>query len=388
MKPGPVRILFLNPSAALGGAEQSLIELLSALPPGRTSPVVLLPAPGPLGEALADLGVRCRVLRPPRAMERLSRRSPLSAYPGALAGALGYLPRLLALIEAEEAGFLWSNGVKFHLLGSLASIASRVPLVAHLRDLGIPPWLARLVGRVAVRVVANSPSTLEAAGLSHRPHTVLPNTLDLAGFRRRLPTRAEARLALRLPDRHRVVLCVGALTEHKGQLRLLAALAPVMRRDPDLLLALVGDSPYRTEGHGDEAEAVRRAAVAAGLSERVLLPGRLAPEGLAPWYAAADLFALRSRSEGFGRACLEAAAAGLPIVTTSLGGTRDLFPDGEAVLLDPDDDPGWERELGGLLDDPSRSGRLGHRARHRAEAFDSRGHPERVAALLRALGVA
>ncbi len=65
-----------------------------------------------------------------------------------------------------------------------------------------------------------------------------------------------------------------------------------------------------------------------GLGERVRFLGHVAPEALKVPYSAADVFVLATRYEGWANVFLEAMACGLPVVTTDVGGNREVVVDG------------------------------------------------------------
>lgn len=115
------------------------------------------------------------------------------------------------------------------------------------------------------------------------------------------------------------VLAVGRMVPEKGLSDLLTAAA---RSRVPLRLTLVGDGPERE----------RLADQAAALGLDVAFPGRLAPDALRHAYAAADLVAQTSHREGFGLVAAEALAAGVPVLATDSGGTRDVL---DAVDLVP-----------------------------------------------------
>src|SRR5207237_8685004 len=97
-------------------------------------------------------------------------------------------------------------------------------------------------------------------------------------------------------------------------------------------LVLVGDGPDR--------EHVARLA-----GERVRLLGRIERDDLLRWYAAADAYVMPSRSETWGMAMQEAAAAGLPLVASEAPGAgHDLIEEGANGYRVPVDDVGALRE--------------------------------------------
>lgn len=124
---------------------------------------------------------------------------------------------------------------------------------------------------------------------------------------------APLRCALGLGADDLLAVTVGALEWRKGMDRLLGALAGA--RAPRLHLALAGDGPDRA--------ALQERARALGVAGRVHFLGerRDVPAVL----AAADLFVIASVSEGFSVAMLEAMAAGLPVISTDVGGAWEAL---------------------------------------------------------------
>jgi len=72
-----------------------------------------------------------------------------------------------------------------------------------------------------------------------------------------------------------------------------------------------------------------------GLGERVRFLGHVAPEALKVPYSAADVFVLATRYEGWANVFLEAMACGLPVVTTDVGGNREVVVDGTLGSIVP-----------------------------------------------------
>ncbi|MFI6781449.1 glycosyltransferase family 4 protein [Micromonospora sp. NPDC050276] len=133
------------------------------------------------------------------------------------------------------------------------------------------------------------------------------------------------------------LLCVAAVTHHKGYDVLVDALATLVGRPWTMVCA---GTLTR------EPELVHRLRVrlaGAGLADRVRLAGPLTGTALDDAYAAADLLVLPSRGETYGMVVTEALARGLPVLATEVGGVPEALgrtPDGELPgLLVPPDDP-------------------------------------------------
>jgi glycosyltransferase involved in cell wall biosynthesis len=88
-------------------------------------------------------------------------------------------------------------------------------------------------------------------------------------------------------------------------------------------------------------------------------------------YAAADLFVLPSRFEGYGMAYAEAIAQGVPVVGTRAGAVPDTVPAGAGVLVPPDDADALAAVLRRLIEGPAERERLAAGARAAAATFPS-----------------
>jgi glycosyltransferase involved in cell wall biosynthesis len=173
-----------------------------------------------------------------------------------------------------------------------------------------------------------------------------------------------------------VLLEVGRLCDVKGQRELIAALPRLARDDVTVLIA--GED---IEEGGVYRAVLERAARETGVSERVRFLGRR--DDVPALLAATDALVLPSWIEGLPLVVLEAMAAGVPVVATSVGGTPEAVVDGETGLLVPPRDVGaLAGALDALLEDPGRARRFGEAGRRRArERFDAGEAARRVVGL-------
>jgi glycosyltransferase involved in cell wall biosynthesis len=128
-----------------------------------------------------------------------------------------------------------------------------------------------------------------------------------------------------------VMLTVARLAtdeRYKGVDEVIEVMPCLLRQLPDLRYLIVGDGSDRAR-----LEAKVRAQ---GLSDHVIFAGRIAEAEKVAHYNLADLYVMPSRGEGFGIALLEAAACGIPVVGSSVDGSRDALLDGElGRMVDP-----------------------------------------------------
>ena len=149
------------------------------------------------------------------------------------------------------------------------------------------------------------------------------------------------------------LLYVAAVVRHKGLHRLFEALA----RAPALSFQLdvVGNLNHQP-GY---VRALKKRALAAGISSRIRWHGEQQGEALWNLYRENQLFALPSDREAYSLACLEAQAFGLPVLATSRGGLAEMFPDATAgLLLAPDEPLAWAAALVDLAEDRGRLARM------------------------------
>jgi glycosyltransferase involved in cell wall biosynthesis len=158
--------------------------------------------------------------------------------------------------------------------------------------------------------------------------------------------RAGKRQALGLADDAFVVGWAGRLAEIKRPLDLVRTIAEL----PGAYLVLAGDGELRAD--------VESLARARGVSDRVTILGYV--EDMGSWYGAFDAFLLTSANEGAPVVAIEALAAGVPVVATDAGGTRNVVDDGETgYLASIGDVESLAGRLSELRADPSLRARFG-----------------------------
>lgn len=169
------------------------------------------------------------------------------------------------------------------------------------------------------------------------------------------------------------LLAIGRLDRQKGFDGLIAAFATLADRHPHWELVILGEGPLRP--------ALQAQVDAAGLQQRVFMPGRVGNVG--QWYESADLYVMSSRFEGFPNTLLEALAHGAPAVSFDCDtGPRDIIRHQvDGWLVPASDVAGLTAALDRLMGDADLRRRFSERAVEARERFSM----ERIAGLWEAL---
>jgi teichuronic acid biosynthesis glycosyltransferase TuaC len=194
----------------------------------------------------------------------------------------------------------------------------------------ITMYLVRQTMRDADAVITVSEELRQQAigqGISAEKVTAILNGCDTSVFHP--GDRALARGEVGCDAQSELIVYAGNLLASKGLGELMGAFVELAKSRPRLRLAIIGQGPF-----GDE---LARRASAAGLTDRVTMPGRCDAAGIAQWMRAADVFCLPSYSEGCPNVVVEALACGRPVVATKVGGIPELVNDTCGMLIPPRD---------------------------------------------------
>jgi glycosyltransferase involved in cell wall biosynthesis len=124
----------------------------------------------------------------------------------------------------------------------------------------------------------------------------------------------------------RIILFAGLVGKRKGVDVLLPAFAAFRKSHPDWRLVIAGNG---------DLDWARSLANDCGIGQYVTFPGWIAGEAKDRMFRGASLFCLPSRAEGFAMGVIEAAAYGIPVVTTPVGGVLDAFQAGSDLAIVP-----------------------------------------------------
>ena len=329
-----MKILFLDQSGKLGGAELSLLDLAKFY---RESCLVSLFADGSFKQALEQHRVTVRVL---------SMRSLKVSKDSNFWQSISNVGQLMPLINevaslSKDYDLIYANTQKAMVVGAIVSFLTKKPLIYHLRDILSSEHFSKvnrqiavlLANRFAASIIANSEATKTAfveAGGKEQLVEVVYNGFDLEKYRHNYGDRiTELKQELNLSGRY-IIGHFSRLSPWKGQHILLEALTHC----PDVTAVFVGDALF---GEYEYVQKLRQQVEELKLSDRVHFLGFRTD--IPQLMSMCDLIVHTSTApEPFGRVIVEAMLCGKPVVATAPGGTSELISHGYTGWLTPPGD--------------------------------------------------
>jgi len=385
-----LKVLYLNPTVAIGGAERSLIELVSGVDRELVEPLAACVMEGPLTQALREAGARVELNPWPAFALRIGRGSFLSKLllPFAAIVLIPHVLRLAGMVRREKIAIIHTNGLKSNVIGSVVRLLTGCKLVWHVRDV-LQPGMTRSVFGALARwtvtcLVANSRAVAETfPGMPAGRIRVIYNGLDTDLYAPG-PPREDVRSALGLSGESFVIGAIGALAPLKGHIHLIRAVPQILKVAPRAKVVIVGQEMYLTLGHEGYRSVLEKEIDARGVRDHVVLSGyRDDPVEVLRCF---DVLVHASiYPESFGRVLAEAMACGVPVVATGLGGPLEIIAEPGQGILIPAGDPGAiAAAILSLHGDPDRRRKMSAAGRRRVEsAFGRRRYLREVEALYR-----
>jgi glycosyltransferase involved in cell wall biosynthesis len=341
-----VHVLHVHSGNLYGGVETFLLSLarFRALAPSMHMGVALT-SEGRIAADLRTAGVPVTIL----GEARLSR--PLSVWRARRAFA--------SLLRSQRPDVVVCHQPwPLALFGTVAKRHS-VALVLWMHMAASRHWLDRLARRIdSGTIVCNSEFTASTLPASKARVEVVYAPVDVSPNRSRDPLRLQA-------DRDIVIIQVSRMEPLKGHTVLLDALGRLRDR-AGWTCRLAGGAQRPHEAQ--YMESLRARASALGIGDRVeFLGDRCDVPSL---LADADIYCQPNIApDAFGLSLIEAMAAGLPVVTSALGGAKEIVDQTCGALVAPRDAIALASQLAALLENPDHRARLGANGPERARAL-------------------
>ena len=328
-----MKILFLDQSGKPGGAELCLIDIAKSY---SDRCLVGLFADGSFKNLLEQNQIPVEVLT--TAQIQVRKESSLTQGLSSLAQ---LAPLIVKVVQkASHYDLIYANTQKALVVGAIASLLSRRPLVYHLHDILSPEHFSQTNRRIAVTlanrfaslVIANSQASkkafLQTGGRSEITHVVY-NGFDPTMYHVSKFDVSQIRQQLGL-DKQFIVGHFSRLAPWKGQHILIEAVAkcPI-----EVTAIIVGDALF---GEHDYVESLHQQVKTLGIETRIKFLGFRSD--IPQLMSACDLVSHTSTfAEPFGRVIVEAMLCGRPVVAAKAGGAMEIVEDGvDGFLVTPD----------------------------------------------------
>ncbi|GAB4158942.1 MAG: hypothetical protein Kow00107_07620 [Planctomycetota bacterium] len=352
-----MKVLVIHHNSVLGGAERSILELLSRLKDSGVEAHMMLPGNGPLVKEIAKLGLPVvqvdlpklkRTLNPMKLASYLSHRIKLSALAGQYVKEHGIE---IVHFNSISGAVLFSDG-----------LSKIVPTILHLRDSIVPKIAFRQFASDLSAYIAISEYMHEVlvSFLEAPPHKVfrILNGLALAGGVT-AAERAKARKSFGFADTDVIFLSAAAFVPWKNHLSLFDAWKTVSNVHPEAKLVICG-----SDVTGENPDLAKKIEVLCHNASNCILAGQASD--MRKYYAAADVFVHPAIGEPFGRAVAEAQAYGLPAVVFRSGAMPEIVEHEKTGLISGLDHSSFAENMEILASDPELRKKMGKSATSRA----------------------
>ena len=274
-----------------------------------------------------------------------------------------FMSRLIRIISAEQPDIVHVHSRRgADLWGAAAAWRMRVPAIVTRRvDNPENPFLARFKYRFYKRIVTISEEirrVLHAEGISSEKIEVIPSAVDTQRFNT-ICDQEWFRAEFGLKPNHRTIGMLAQFIPRKGHRFLISAAPAILSHCPETRILLFGKGPLQNS--------IRQQCSRQQLGDKILFAGfRDDLERILPCL---EVVVHPATLEGLGVSLLQAAAAGVPIVATRVGGIPEIVENGiNGYLVEAGDGQSIANCVISLLKDPIKSKRFGSCGRKKIEA--------------------
>jgi glycosyltransferase involved in cell wall biosynthesis len=375
------RIVYLNHTGMVSGAERVLVNMVKGLDRQQFDPFVLCPEDGELSKLVTAEGVPCA--SSPAVLARFTWRiDKLVKTVVSISKAVVDVRRRLSFLNPD---LVHANTLRAGIVASLAATGTNRIVIWHVHDI-LPKhpfsvairFLAWLSRRTQIIAVSEAVAKAFCGRLPFRERVrVIHNGTDLDAFPCKEPGSTRLKKKLGIPEDAFLICAVGQICARKGLLELLEAFERIHGAVPQMHLAIAGKVVFVHEEK--YFESLLRAVGVPGISDRVHFLGEI--RDISSLMRAADLLVLNSREEPFGLVLVEAMSSGTPVLATRVGGIPEIVKDSEnGWLIEKSDTAGLSKKLLELSQSKDLLEKTAQYARHETcpefsiEKFQSRLH--------------
>ncbi len=365
------KILYLDHTSTVSGAEISLLDFLSKLDRQKYIPLLICPADGSLIDKAKATGIRVQPLSMPHlAFSNNPLKLLLSCLATMYAGC-----RLKSIIKNHKINVVHANSIRAALVGTVAGILANVPVIWHVRDFlphNVRGKLIRWIAEIkADRIIAISQAIRDDFSTKRRQRAktvVIYDGVNLKKYNVSHTDAVTTKTALGLSDAFPIIGVFGQIIDWKGQKEFIQAAGKITETLPNAKFLVVGDALFRKDETLAYKQGLFDLVASLGIDKRVVFTGFR--DDIPDLMAACDISVLASWKEPLGLVQLEGMALEKPVVSTNAGGAKEVVQHGITGMLVPPHNPdAIARSVIELIEDENRLADLGRAGRKRVEQY-------------------
>ncbi len=376
-----MKILYINPSSQLGGAERSLIDVICAVRQQDPSVevTVLITAPdGPIVSELTPLGVKVILLELPRKIAQLgdsgwkNKENNIASIIkftrnlSAIGEFVRYWRQLRQTVVDIDPDLIHSNGLKTHLL--IASLGNSIPIIWHLRDfigsrLLIKQLLRLFIGKVTVAAAISQAIARDWQSVfPSLPIQVVYNAIDIDKYQPQLVDRS-----LEPASQYLKIGLVATYSIWKGHDIFIQAIGQIAQQHPELKSTvkfyIIGGAIYETDRSQYTRSTLQQLVRDIDIEEWLVFIDF--QRDIVASYQMLDIVVHAStQPEPFGRTIVEAMACEKAVIVANAGGAAELFThQQDAIGVPPGDPVALAAAILDLIDNPAKRVMMGKAGR-------------------------
>ena len=377
LKPRKINILFLDHQTEVGGGELFLKDLIKELDKDLFNSIVSLGSSGGFKDILEKDGIGLEVFNLPEYFKFVKRDPQERNNFFNFVKSVLILPKLIKktekIIKDNKIDMVFANTIKSAFYGIPAARKAKIKSIWAIHDClskdFYSSFFLKAIKRLANktnRVVFPSEVTRDCyLKLSHKKTfaagSVIYNGVDLDKFK---PGGNGQHFKQELSlGRSRIISLIGRLESWKGQKVFIKAAKIILDEFSDLKFLIVGGALFGQEKYAKEC---KNLVEELGLSDRVIFLGFR--QDIPAIISISDIIVHTSTlAEPFGRDIIEAMASAKPVISTNLGGPKEIITQNSGILIESDNPEGLSSQIAKLINDPERMKILGKNARSRVE---------------------
>lgn len=336
------RILFLDHTAILSGAERSLLDLILRLNTRQYEPIFVCPREGPLAEELRQNHIEVKIIPVPEGILE-TEREEICHNPCKLCIKLFQIIvpilKLSKFVRENKIYILHANTLKACLLGLIAGKIGGAKVVWHVRDIlpdGFAKKLFLFFSMFTTKIIVISNAVRTAFIKADKRMVTIYNGIDINQLV--AETRQDVRNQFNISENYFVIGMVGQITPLKGQRYFFEAASQVLKTVQNVRFLVVGDVMFKKDMNIAYKMELVNLVKKLHVSQEVIFTGYRADV-----LDIIDTFNILVHPavlpEAFGRVLIEAMALKKPVIATNIGGLQEIVGDGVTGFLVPPKNP-------------------------------------------------